>query len=146
MLAQHGSSPRSRQGARDLLIKALYQWQLTEHTEQELLEQFASTPEFPYVDQAYFEKLLKAVITDVDCLDEIIAAEADRDIRQLDPVGRAVLLLALEELRVRLDVPTKVVINEAVELAKRYGPVDCFRFVNAVLDRAAQAMDERKIS
>jgi len=146
MLAQHGSSPRSRQGARDLLIKALYQWQLTEHTEQELLEQFASTPEFPHVDQAYFEKLLKAVITDVDCLDEIIAAEADRDIRQLDPVGRAVLLLALEELRVRLDVPTKVVINEAVELAKRYGPVDCFRFVNAVLDRAAQAMDERKIS
>ena len=64
----------------------------------------------------------------------------------MDAVGRAILLLGLEELNGRPDVPTKVVINEAVELAKRYGPPDCFRFVNAVLDKAVKVAGVRSQS
>ena len=138
MLAQDGSSARARHGARELLIKALYQWQLADHTEDELREQSSGMPEFGTVDQSYFGDLLSIVIRDADTLDEQISEQADREIEQVDAVSRAVLLLGLAELVQRKDVPTKVIINEAVELAKRYGPTDCFRFVNAVLDRTAR--------
>jgi len=141
-----GSSARARQGARDLLIKALYQWQLGGHDLPELLEQFALAPEFARIDKSYFEELLTSVIGNADNLDSLITAQADRGINTVDAVTRALLLLGLEELNSRPDVPTKVVINEAVELAKRYGPTDCFRFVNAVLDKAAKEMAGRRES
>ena len=139
-----GSSARARRGARDLLIKALYQWQLGGHDLPELLEQFALAPEFARIDKRYFRELLEAVIDNVDSLDSLIATQADRDVKTVDAVSRALLLLGLQELSSRPDVPTKVVINEAVELAKRYGPPDCFRFVNAVLDKAAKVIAGRR--
>lgn len=134
---------RARRGARDLLVKALYQWQLAETSETELREQFAAMPEFDRIDQSYFADVLGLVMAGAVDLDAIIAAHANRDATQQDAVGRAILLIALAELKRRLDVPTKVVINEAVELAKRYGPVDSHRFVNAVLDKAAAGMPGR---
>ena len=146
MSTNQGSSARARQGARDLLIKALYQWQLGGHDLPELLEQFALAPEFARIDKSYFRELLVAVIGNVDSLDSLITIQADRDVKTVDAVSRALLLLGLQELDSRPDVPTKVVINEAVELAKRYGPPDCFRFVNAVLDKAAKEMAGRRES
>ena len=143
MLAQDGSSARARHGARELLIKALYQWQLADHSEAELKEQFAGLPEFLRVDQEYFGELLGVVFRDVERLDRKIGEHADRKVEHIDAVSRAVLLLGLAELIERDDVPTKVIINEAVELAKRYGPADCFRFVNAVLDGAAKSIESR---
>ncbi len=143
MPAQDGSSVRARQGARDLLIKALYQWQLGGHDVTELQEQFAMAPEYAQIDKGYFQELLAAVISNVTSLDSLITTTADRDVKTVDVVGRAVLLLGLEELSSRPDVPTKVVINEAVELAKRYGSPNCFRFVNAVLDKAADVIEGR---
>jgi len=143
MPAQDGSSVRARQGARDLLIKALYQWQLGGHDVTELQEQFATSPEYAQIDKDYFQELLAAVISNVTSLDSLITTQADRDVKTVDVVGRAVLLLGLEELSSRPDVPTKVVINEAVELAKRYGSPNCFRFVNAVLDKAADVIEGR---
>ena len=143
MLAQDSSLMRARHGARELLVKALYQWQLADHSEAELRAQFRSLAEFERIDQAYFEDLLGTVLRDVGRLDRMIAAHSDRDVGQVDAVSRAVLLLGLAELRGREDVPTKVIINEAVELAKRYGPADCFRFVNAVLDGTAKSMPAR---
>ncbi len=134
---------RARQGARDLLIKALYQWQLGGHDVTELQEQFATAPEYAQIDKDYFQELLAAVISNVTSLDSLITTQADRDVKTVDVVGRAVLLLGLEELSSRPDVPTKVVINEAVELAKRYGSPNCFRFVNAVLDKAADVIEGR---
>ena len=91
-------------------------------------------------DGAYFEALLATVIDNVAALDEIIARHAARGLEQLDAVGRAILLLALAELKYRDDVPTKVVINEAVELAKRYGAAESYKFVNALLDRSAREL------
>ncbi len=138
-----GSSSRARQRARELLVQALYQWQLAGHDRDELLEQFRRNPEFTRIDQAYFRDLLEFVLTHAEDLDKLITEHAARGLEQLDAVGRAVLLLALAELRHRSDVPTRVVINEAVELTKRFGAADSFRFVNALLDKAARRPDVR---
>jgi len=138
------SSPRARQGARDLLVKALYQWQTGGHDLDELLEQFAAAPEYARADRNYFRELLTAAITDVATLDEQITKHADRDVLTVDPIGRAILLLALQEFNGRPDVPVKVAMNEAIELAKRYGPPDCYRFVNAVLDSAAKVLPPQR--
>ena len=144
MAATHRRGANSRRGARELLVKALYQWQIAATGEAELLAQFAAEPEFARVDRAYFRALLTASIADAEALESIIAARADRDIAELDAVGRAILYMALTELRTRPDVPTKVIINEAVELTKRYGALDAHRFVNAVLDKAAAGTPGRQ--
>jgi len=127
----------SRERARGLLIKALYQWQLAGHGLDELIAQYTGLAEYDRIDQAYFKDLLRLVLSDAGSLDELIGRFADRGIDQLDAVGHGILLLALAELKHRDDVPVKVVINEAVKLAKRYGAAESFRFVNAVADKAA---------
>jgi N utilization substance protein B len=139
-LAAQKSSTRARQRARELLVKALYQWQIAGHGLAELDRQFSEDPDFARIDQLYFRELLAVVLDDVQALDILISRQAVRSIEQLDAVGRAILLLALAELKRRQDVPTKVIINEAVELAKRYGATDSFRFVNAVLDKSSREL------
>jgi N utilization substance protein B len=124
-----------------LLIKALYQWQLAGHDLGELEKQFRALPDFERCDGEYFTQLLALVLEHVAALDEVIARHAARGLDQLDAVGRAILLLAIAELKYRDDVPTKVVINEGVELAKRYGAAESFKFVNAVLDKSARELD-----
>lgn len=126
-----------------MLVQALYQWQLAGHDFDELMRQFEEQPEFPRVDQLYFRELLGVVLAESDTLDSAISQFAARGLDQLDAVGRSVLLLALAELKHRHDVPTKVVINEAIELAKRFGATDSYRFVNAVLDKASRSDDYR---
>jgi transcription antitermination protein NusB len=140
VLTKDGSSARARRAARDLLIKALYQWQIADNDLAQLNEQFEATPEFSRVDKAYFRELLARVLELASELDVAIEGHADRDLKTVDAISRAILLLGAAELKSRPDVPTKVVINEAVELAKRYGPPDCHRFVNAVLDRASRTL------
>ena len=80
------------------------------------------------------------IVDDAPALDALIARHAARGLDQLDAVGRAILLLGLAELKFRDDVPSKVVINEAVELAKRYGAAESFKFVNAVLDKSSREL------
>jgi N utilization substance protein B len=139
-LAGERRSTQLRRRARELLVKALYQWQIGGDELPELTRQFAQSPDFVRIDQAYFHELLTAVLDDSAALDVLIARQAVRSMEELDAVGRAILLLGLAELKHRRDVPTKVVINEAVELAKRYGATDSFRFVNAVLDKSAREL------
>ena len=130
----------ARHLARELLVKALYQWQLAGHGVAELSAQFAALPEFERCDRDYFAELLPVIVEDAPALDAIIARQAARGLEQLDAVGRGILLLGLAELKFRADVPGKVVINEGVELAKRYGAADSFKFVNAVLDKSAREL------
>jgi N utilization substance protein B len=122
------------------LVKALYQWQLAGHSYDELVEQYSTMAEFGRVDQDYIRELLRRVLEEVQPLDRVISAHAVRKLDQLDAVGRAVLLIALAELKHRPEVPTKVAINEAVELTKRYGATASFKFVNAILDKAAKEL------
>jgi N utilization substance protein B len=130
----------SRERSRGLLLKALYQWQLAGHSREELMAQYSGLAEFSRIDQAYFGDLLGRVIEDSASLDALIAQFSARGLDQLDAVGRSILLLAFAELKHRPDVPVKVVINEAVNLAKRFGAAGSFRFVNAVTDKAAKVL------
>jgi N utilization substance protein B len=139
-LAGDRGGTRARHRTRELLVKALYQWQLAGHGVAELSAQFAAQPEFERCDRDYFAVLLGVIVDDVAALDALIARQATRGLDQLDAVGRAVLLVGLAELKHRPDVPTKVVINEGVELAKRYGATDSYKFVNAVLDKSSREL------
>ena len=136
----HDRGARARHLARELLVKALYQWQIAGHGVAEISAQFAALADFARCDRDYFGQLLAVIVDDAAALDALIVRQATRSIEQLDPVGRAVLLLGLAELKFRDDVPTKVVINEAVELAKRYGATDSFKLVNAVLDKMSREL------
>jgi len=97
---------------------------------------------FKGVDASYFKELVLSVPPLAPELDQLLAELADRPVEQIDPVERAILLIGLYELRKRIDIPYRVVINEAVELAKFYGGEDGHRYVNAILDRASQSLRE----
>lgn len=137
---------RARQLARELLVKALYQWQIAGHGVDEITKQFAELEDFARCDGDYFDQLLRLVVDNVAALDVLISRHAVRAIEQLDAVGRAILLLGLAELKFRQDVPTKVVINEGVELAKRYGATASFKFVNAILDKTARELKSSAVA
>lgn len=128
---------RGRHGARRLVLQALYQRQLGGDGAAELIAQFSDTKEFRGVDGGYFLTLIGEIVPSEQALDELIARAADRPVTQLDPVERGVLWIGLTELRSHPDVPRKVVIDEAVELAKEFGAQDSFRYINAVLDSMA---------
>jgi N utilization substance protein B len=123
-----------------LLVKALYQWQIAGHNVAEISAQFAAHDDFARCDRDFFGQLLAVIVDDAAALDVIIARQATRGLDQLDAVGRAILLLGLAELKFRDDVPSNVVINEAVELAKRYGAADSYKFVNAMLDKTSREL------
>ena len=130
---------KARAGARRLAVQALYQWQLGRQTAAELIAQFAATPEHARVDPEYFRAAVTAVCADHAAIDADLARHSDIEPARLDPVEHAILALGLWELMARPEVPYRVVINEGIELAKRFGATDGHRFVNAVLDRASRA-------
>jgi N utilization substance protein B len=131
---------RARSLARKLAMQALYQWQLTGQSFAELRNQYAQEEGFADADAAYFAVLLQGATDSRESLDAELGTLLDRPVAQLDPVEHAILMLGLFELRTQLEVPYRVVINEGVELAKRFGATDGHKFVNAVLDRAARTL------
>ena len=133
-------SGRARSMSRRLALQALYQWQMTGHSFAELLNQYTQDEGYPEVDPEYFQALVQGVVEDAPTLDELLGQWIDRPVAQLDPVEHAVLLIGIEELRLHPDVPYRVVLNEGVELAKKFGATDGHKFINAVLDRAARQL------
>jgi transcription antitermination protein NusB len=131
---------RARSLSRKLAMQALYQWQLAGQSASELQRQFAAEEGYGDAEEEYFAGLVDGVTTTVAVLDTRLQALIDRPLAQLDPVERAVLWIGMFELLHRPDVPYRVVINESVELAKRFGATDGHKFVNAVLDRAAREL------
>jgi transcription antitermination protein NusB len=129
---------RARSMARKLVMQALYQWQMTAHEANDISKQFVESEEFGAADREYFNELLRGCIKGKEQIDAAIAPFIDRPLEQLDPVETAILMIGMYELRSRIDVPYRVVINEAVDLAKRFGATDAHKYVNAVLDRAAK--------
>jgi N utilization substance protein B len=131
------NSSRARSAARRLALQAIYQWQLNTQPWQDLHQQFGASEEMQRADPEYFRELLERVVAGGAELDETIAESVDRPVKDLDPVEHAVLLIGAYELQSRPDVPYRVVINEGVDLARRFGATDGHKFVNAVLDRLA---------
>ena len=131
---------RARSIARKLAMQALYQWQLTQQSAAEITKQFLESEDSAGVDREHFEELVGKIIAQHDGLEAALAPFLDRPLDQLDPVETAILLIGMYELRERVDVPYRVVINEAVDLCKRFGATDAHKYVNAVLDRAAREL------
>ena len=134
------SKTGARRVARKLAMQALYRLQLNEAPWQDLLLEFATEEDMARADREYFDAIVRAIAESRGVLDEQLAAWVDRPPAELDPVEHAVLLIGVHELAARPDVPWRVVVNEAVTLARKFGATDAHKFVNAVLDRAARVL------
>ena len=141
-----GGSAGARTVARRRAMQALYQWQLTGQHGKDIVLQFAAEDEHQRADHDLFRELVSEVIDDREALDRDIGEISDRSTDQLDPVEHGILLMAIYELKHRVDVPFRVVINEAVELSRAYGAEDSHKFVNALLDRAARKYRQQEMS
>jgi N utilization substance protein B len=128
----------SRTVARKLALQALYRWQLNACPWQDLVAEFAGAEDMARADAEYFRALVSAITASRDELDAALAPLLDRSPGLLDPIEHAVLLIGAHELRHCPEVPFRVVINEAVALAKRFGATDGYRYINGVLDRGAR--------
>lgn len=129
----------ARSRSRRRAAQAIYAWQVGGNPMAGVIEEFRHEQDMEIADLAYFEDLLRGVEKHCAELDAELAPWLDRDIAQVDPLERAVLRLAAYELRHRPDVPYRVVLNEAVEVAKRFGAEHGHTYVNGVLDKAARA-------
>jgi N utilization substance protein B len=138
-----GTGARTR--ARELLLQALYQKQIAGHSSSELLAQFHEQVAYERVDQEFFDEQLPAICTAQAELEKTIDKLIDRPLEQLDPVELGILLIGTYELETRIDVPYKVVINECVNLAKRFGSVEGHKYINACLDVAAKSLREIEV-
>jgi N utilization substance protein B len=130
----------ARRHARRIAMQALYQWQLAAQHPKDILTQFLESEESARADRDYFRELLLQTTEHHASLDARLEAFTDRSMALVDPVERAILRIAAYELESRPDVPYRVVVNEAVELAKKYGAEQSHRFVNGVLDKLAHEL------
>jgi N utilization substance protein B len=138
-----GSGGRTR--ARELMVQALYQKQIAGHSTSELVSQFHEQVAYERVDQPYFDEQFPAISDSQDELEKKIDELIDRPLEQLDPVELAILLIGVYELESRIDIPFRVVINECVNLAKRFGSIEGHKYINACLDLAAKSYREIEI-
>ena len=133
-------STSSRHLARQAAVQALYQWDLTEQEPEDILRHFIQGHDLNEADQAYFHTLVYEVPLYRQEINGRLTPHIDRDLDDVDPVERAILRIGTYELEYRKDVPTRVIINEAVKLAKTFGADHSYKFVNGVLDKVARDM------
>lgn len=129
--------PAARRRARHMVLQALYQWQVSKASANEIEAQFIVDNDLSKIDKPYFHEVLHQVPARVSELDAAISPLLDRALNDMTPIELAILRMGAYELMHRIDVPYKVVINEGVELAKAFGATDGHRYVNGVLDKLA---------
>ena len=129
---------RARSLARQRAMQALYQWQMTGQNPLDIERQFMEEQDMKKVELKYFQELLHQIPKCLNELDALSGAVLDRSIEQVDPVERAILRIGTYELKHRIDIPYRVVINEAVELAKVFGAEQGHKYINGILDKVAQ--------
>jgi N utilization substance protein B len=134
----HKSLAKARGKSRRLAMQAIYQWQMTGDNITEIKQQFFDENNMSLVDSEYFSELVSGVASSISALDPLLVKNMSRDIESVDPVERSILRLATYEFVNRLDVPYRVVINEAVNITKEYCAENSHTFVNAVLDKVAK--------
>ena len=136
----------SRNKARQAAVQALYQWQMTQQPPLDIEKSFISDTDLSGVDRAYFQELIREVPAQAQELDGLLAPHLDRPLAEIDPVERAVLRIGAYEFAYRLEIPYKVVLNEAVELTKTFGAEQGHRYVNGVLDKLAAALRPAEVA
>ena len=127
-------TPKQRSRAR--AVQAIYQWLVSGENIKKIEHQFLNQKEGK-ISKAFFSNLIINITKNITVLDEIVQPSIDRDIGEMGPTEKAILYLGVYELRFQPEVPYKVVINEAVELAKLYGAEGSFKLVNSSLDKIA---------
>ncbi len=141
MPAKNKFSPKARSTARQRILQALYQWQLTglnsQVIETQFLDETMTLDDMHQADHSYFKRLLHEIPLNVTQLDQKISPLLDRSITQVDPIELAILRIGCYELTYCQDIPFKVVINESVELAKKFGAAQSHKYINSILDKLA---------
>ena len=121
--------------ARRSVVQALYQWELTGQVGAGIEDSFLNDWGLEGVDQEYFKQLVQGILKYTAELDRVLEKCLDRDLASVDPIERTVLRIGTYELQFRPEIPVRVVLNEAIELARVFGAEEGYRFVNGVLDR-----------
>jgi N utilization substance protein B len=143
----HNPLAARRHKARHYAMQALYQWHMAGASLNEIEAEFRTDYDFGKVDDEYFHALLHEVPAQLEDIEAIYAQfMVERSLEELDPIERALLRLATFELKERIDVPYKVVINEAVSLARKFGATDSYKFINGVLDQVARQLRQAEIA
>jgi N utilization substance protein B len=145
-MSNQKTSAGARTRARELMVQALYQKQIAGHECSELLTQFHEDKAYDRVDKELFDETLPVICKSQGELELGIADLIDRPLEQLDPVELAILMIGVYELQSRIDIPYRVVINEGVNLAKRFGSTDSHKYINACLDKAAASLREVEVN
>ncbi|HEY4443925.1 MAG TPA: transcription antitermination factor NusB [Steroidobacteraceae bacterium] len=138
--SNRASGNRARSHARRLALQALYQIQINPSPWMDTQQQYAADPEADRVDLDYFRALIAAIAPNREALDSRLARLCEIPPSELDPIEHAVLWLGLHELESCPELPYRVALAEAVQLTKQFGATDGYKFVNAVLDRAAKEL------
>ena len=128
-------SPRRR--ARECAVQALYSWAVSQNSPEIVELNFMTEQDMKGVDTPYFRKLFRQTVENVETVERIMQGYLDRGLAELDPIAKAILRLAVYELQFEADVPYKVVINEAIEVAKVFGADESHKYINGVLDKIA---------
>jgi transcription antitermination protein NusB len=136
----------SRRRARELALQGLYQWLLSKEDVGAIQAHLHESPGFERADKEHFKTLLDGTIAQLDALHEDLAPSLDREATMLSPVEHAALLIGTFELKNHLEVPYRVVINEAVELTKSYGGIEGYKYVNGVLDKVAARLRAAEVT
>ena len=139
-MSEHNPLAAQRRKARHYGLQALYQWTLSGASPSDIEAEFRVDNDFQHTDGEYFNALLCGVIADVEALELVFEPALDRGLDDLDPIERNLLRLGTFELRDRIDVPYKVVISEAVALAKKFGATDSHRYINGELDKISREL------
>lgn len=145
-MAEHNALAAQRRKARHYGLQALYQWTLSGASPSDIEAEFRVDNDFRHTDGEYFSALLRGVVHDVEGLESLFEPALDRTLDELDPIERNLLRLGTFELRDRIDVPYKVVISEAVALAKKFGATDSHRYINGVLDKVARELRQVELA
>ena len=135
--------PSARRRARECAVQALYSWAFSGNTAEQVELAFVLDQDLEGVDKPYFRKLFRQTVENIETVDFAISPYIDRAFDELDPIEKAILRLAVYELRFESDVPYKVVINEALEVAKVFGADESHKYINGVLDKIAPALGRK---
>ena len=139
-MSQPNTLAAQRRKARHFGLQALYQWTLSDASMVDIDAEFRVDNDFRHTDGEYFQALLRGVMEDVESLEALFSPLLDRALDDLDPIERNLLRMGTFELKERIDVPYKVVINEAVSLAKKFGATESHRYINGILDKVASEL------
>jgi len=131
--------PYSRRKARALALQVIFEWQFEASTILDIEARYLADLNPKKVDVDYFNDLVRGTVQNISVIDAVIIPLLDRKFTELNQVERAILRLAVYELKYRLDVPYKVIINEALELAKAFGSIEGYKYINGVLDKVVHA-------